>query len=156
MSLFLCSFSGQLCLDTGGDAIVVPTILASPDDQVSSDSVTSFKAGMESTYILFEDGTVDACGRNNFGQLGDGSLVDSFGTEVSILDDNIVYIGSSSSSRSAFFVSTEGGLYGTGLNDRGQLGVGDTGNRNTPVIVDFPSSAIAVDVSASNTHSVAR
>ena len=66
MSLFLYSFSGQLCLDTGGDAIVVPTILASPDDQVSSDSVTSFKAGMESSYILFEDGTVDACGRNNF------------------------------------------------------------------------------------------
>ena len=155
LSLFLYSFSGQLCLDTGGDAIVVPTILVSPDDQVSSDSVTSFKAGMESTYILFEDGTVDACGRNNFGQLGDGSLVDSFGTEVSI-DDNIVYIGSSSSSQSTYLVSAEGGVYGTGLNDRGQLGVGDTDNRNTPVIVVFPSLAIVVDVSASNTHSVAR
>ena len=110
---------------------------------------------MESTYILFEDGTVDACGRNDFGQLGDESLVDSFGTEVSI-NDSIVYVGSSSSSQSAFFITDEALVYGTGLNDRGQLGVGDTDNRNTPVIVDFPSSALVADISASNTHAVAR
>jgi len=54
----LCN-SGQLCLDTGGDSVLVPTILAASDDPVSSDSVLSFKAGAYSSYILFDDGTVE-------------------------------------------------------------------------------------------------
>ena len=147
-------FSGQLCLDTEGEALLVPTLLASANDPVSSDSVVKFEAGVESSYILFDDGTVDSCGSNTFGQLGDGTNDDSFGTQVSL--DDIVDVYTGPSAYGVFFVSADGTVYATGLNDRGQLGVGDNIDSNLPIIVDFPPDVDVSDISASNYHSVSR
>ena len=92
-----------------------------------------------------------ACGSNLFGQLGDGTNEDaSLGVEV-ILEENIIALYSGPSSESVFFVGTEGNTYGTGLNDRGQLGVGDTEDRNLPTLVDLP----LLSISASSTHTAA-
>ena len=86
-----------------------------------------------------------------FGQLGDGTNEDaSLGVEV-ILEENILALYSGPSSESVFFVGTEGNTYGTGLNDRGQLGVGDTEDRNLPTLVDVP----LLSISASSTHTAA-
>jgi len=92
-----------------------------------------------------------ACGSNLFGQLGDGTNEDaSLGVEV-ILEEDILALYSGPSSESVFFVGAEGNTYGTGLNDRGQLGVGDTQDRNLPTLVDVP----LLSISASSTHSAA-
>ena len=92
-----------------------------------------------------------ACGSNLFGQLGDGTNEDaSLGVEV-ILEENILALYSGPSSESVFFVGTEGNTYGTGLNDRGQLGVGDTEDRNLPSLVDVP----LLSISSSSTHTAA-
>ena len=149
--------TGQLCLDTGGDPLTVPVVLESENDPVSSDFVRSFKAGRQSTYILYDGGSVVACGLNDVGQLGDGTFNDSFGTAVPFPTsaNDVVYVGSGPSAESVFYITEGGAAFGSGLNDKGQLGVGDIMNRNSPVLIQFPNSADIRDISASNTHTAA-
>jgi len=150
---------GQLCFDTQGDDVFSPTAL-SLGNSITVDLLTSFEAIQSSTFILFKDGGVAACGRNNFGQLGNGSNEDAFRTLVPIPDGTpILRFGLGPSSLSAFFVNTAGSIYATGLNDRGQLGTGDTTDRNTLTEVNTSSigaSVVPQQVSASNDHSLTR
>ncbi|KAL7541049.1 hypothetical protein ACHAXR_011428 [Thalassiosira sp. AJA248-18] len=143
---------GQLCLNSDGDPLRFPAEL-----DISTDSVRQFEAGKDSSYMLLEDGSAIACGLNEFGQLGDGSFDDSFGTEVQFPNSasEVVYVGAGPSAASVFWITVDGTVYGNGLNDRGQLGVGDTFDSTVPVVVDFPNSADVAYISASNTHTVA-
>lgn len=125
----------------------------SVNDPVSSDDVRSFKAGKQSTYILFKDGSAIACGLNDVGQLGDGTFDDSFGSDVMLED--IVYLNAGPSADSVFYITGDGLVYGNGLNIKGQLGIGDTEDSNEPLQVDFPGDAEVLSISASNTHTVA-
>lgn len=142
---------GQLCDDTGGISVSTPTEwLLSNDDTM----ISLFVAGSQSTYILLESGSVLACGRNEVGQLGDGTFDDSFGTLVS--EANIVDLGAGPSAKSAFFLASDGKIFGTGLNNRGQLGVGDTMNKNVPVEVELIGDVnIDGGISSSISHTLA-
>lgn len=102
------------------------------------------------------DGTVSSCGRNDEGQLGDGTFIDSDKTSVIIPDDEkIVAIGSGASSQSAFFIGEEN-VYGTGANDRNQLGLGESGKTEVPTLIVFGDSDVdIVGISSSGTHTVA-
>ena len=124
-------------------------------------------AGRESSYFLHPDGSVESCGRNDEGQLGDGTFVDSLApVEVDVPNGvEILRLGSGPSSQSAFFVAEEGDvIYAAGQNYRHQLGIGDIGSEVFPVVVDFDEegSGSAVErrhtineVSSSGTHTVA-
>ena len=57
---------GQLCFDTDQSPLSRPSLLA----DIEADAVVSFKAGLQSSYVLFDDGYVRACGLNDSGQLG--------------------------------------------------------------------------------------
>lgn len=140
---------GQLCLDPGIGAKATL-------EQISDDSVLSFAAGWQSSYVLSEDG-IRSCGLNSDGQLGDGTLDDSFDASVNLddIESDIINVYAGPSARSAFFEAADGKVYGTGLNDRGQLGVGDTSNSNVPVEVRFRSDQAGSDISASDTHTLA-
>jgi len=140
---------GQLCIDTSGDNIKIFTKLD------ISEAVSSFEAIKESSYILHEDGSVRSCGRNNFGQLGDGTNTDQILSEVQLADNVARLLGVGPSSESVFFVTTEEMVWGTGLNDRGQLGVGDIENRNLPTMVNFGSQVLLVEISAGHGHTLA-
>ena len=120
---------------------------------------TSFAAGSESSYIILNTGTsAISCGRNDVGQLGNGSTSDkSSGTNVNrenMGNSRIESVRSGPSSRSVFFKTSDGRLYGTGLNDRGQLGLGDKSNRSTPTEVQFNQDNTE-EVSSSDTHTLA-
>ena len=69
-------------------------------------------------------------------------------------NSRIESVRSGPSSRSVFFETSDGRLYGTGLNDRGQLGVGDKSNRSTATEVQFNQDN-AERVSSSDTHTLA-
>ena len=140
---------GQLCIDTSGDNIKIFTKLD------VSEAVTSFEAIKESSYILYEDGSVRSCGRNNFGQLADGTNTDQILAEVQLADNVARLLGVGPSSESVFFVTTEEMVWGTGLNDRGQLGVGDIENRNVPTMVNFESLVLIDQLTVSDVHTVA-
>lgn len=140
---------GQLCVDTGGEDISTPTML-DINDQVAA-SVMAIK---ESSFILYEDGTVSGCGRNNVGQLGDGTFADSAISSVK-LDDPAVRLFGGPRAQSVFFVMDDKSIWGTGLNDRGQLGVGNTQNRNLPTRVEFDDQLQIDLLSVSAGHAVA-
>ena len=142
---------GQLCLKYEGNPQRTPR-------RIFDDNVLSFAAGMQSSYILFENGSIRSCGLNSDGQLGDGSFNDNFDTSVKLdgISSAIINVYAGPSSKSAFFEAEDGKVYGTGLNDRGQLGVENTDSSNIPVEVEFSaSSETGWDISASNTHTFA-
>ncbi|KAL7553731.1 hypothetical protein ACHAWF_017056, partial [Thalassiosira exigua] len=144
------NFSGQLCT-VAGTGQFTPNFLSDND-------IKSFAAGASSAYFLLGDGTVRACGLNLSGQLGDGTNENSptNGTFVQLEDISVVDVYAGPSALSAFLRAEDGKLYGTGSNDRGQLGVGDDSDRNVPTEVQFGDDEISTGAgaSASSTHTL--
>ena len=94
------------------------------------DNIKSVYCGENHTFILKNDGTLWGCGLNNDGQLGlgDNTNRNTF-TQVTTNADNIkeIYCGGDYT----FILENNGTLWGCGLNDHGQLGLGNTTNRKT-------------------------
>ena len=124
---------------------------------LGSDDIISFAAGSGSSYFVLDTGSAVACGRNNVGQLGDGSTNDRVLTNVSktnMGNSRIVRVQAGPSASSAMF-DTSNLIYGTGLNSSGQLGVGDKNNRNVPVEVQSSQSMSSYGgESLSDTHTL--
>ena len=120
--------------------------------------VRTIQAGRESTYFLYENGSVKSCGRNDQGQLGDGTFKDSnkpvkLDLPANMTINNVV---SGPSSASVFFSSGVDLVYGAGQNYQFQLGLGNIGSQNVPAIVDFDTDLYEiVKISSSGTHTVA-
>ena len=113
-------------------------------------------AGRESSYFLLENGSVKACGRNDEGQLGDGTFVNNEFVTVAI-EDKVSNLGSGPSSQSVFFFG-QNYVYGAGANDRFQLGLGEIGSQAYPVELEFKdldTVAGIVKISSSGTQTVA-
>ena len=123
---------GQLCQETGGDLIDIPEVL----EAFPEESIVDIAAGRESSYIVFEDGSAIACGRNQFGQLGDGSTDDSLGTEVLVTEEIDVVAAGPSSSSAFFLCICDRILLAAGDNSNGQLGIGNTGEHLMPSLVN--------------------
>jgi len=88
-------------------------------------------AGFEHSLALHYDGTVWAWGGNNFGQLGDGTLLDRTEPVQVINLDSVIYIATGF--YHSFAIREDGSLWAWGQNDFGQLGDGTTIKRNFPV-----------------------
>ncbi|KAL7540809.1 hypothetical protein ACHAXR_010397 [Thalassiosira sp. AJA248-18] len=151
---------GQLCNDPlEKPAFFTPTKLST----TTAVSPVAMTAAFQSSYILFDNGSVRACGLNDVGQLGDGTSTNSITTSVDFSGitplPDIVNVFAGPSAKSAFFeAAADGKLYGTGLNDRGQLGVGNKVNSNVPLEVNFSADGDVppgVGVSASDSHTLA-
>lgn len=120
------------------------------------DDTIMIMAGRESSYFLIANGVVKSCGRNDEGQLGDGTFVNSEFTEVAV-SETVSNLGSGPSSQSAFFFG-ENAVYGAGANDRFQLGLGEIGSQTFPVEVDFKDLVTVegiIKISSSGTQTVA-
>ena len=80
--------------------------------------------------ILKNDKTVWSCGRNDQGQLGlgDSSNRTTF-TQVTTNGNDIEQVCCGYGH--TIILKNDGSLWGCGWNERGQLGLGDTPNRNT-------------------------
>ena len=94
------------------------------------DDIKEIYCGFYHTFILKNDGTLWGCGWNANGQLG---LGDDYNrttfTQVTINADNIkqIYCGHGHT----LILKNDGTLWGTGLNNEGELGLGDTNSRTT-------------------------
>ena len=143
----------QLCTDEF-DQVDEPYFL---DVQIGLRDIRQFRAGLQSSYILFADGSVAACGLNVFGQLGIGEFDDPGPAIVEIPGNNpIKTLGVGPSAVSAFFVALDGVVYGAGRNNRGQLGTGDRDDRDSPDQVLFEFNGDDVNrVSAAFDHTLA-
>ena len=115
---------GQLGLGDTSNRNTLTQITANAND------VKSIYCGWRYTLILKNDGTLWGCGQNGTGALGLGDYTnrDTF-TQITTNVDNIksVYCGGFTT----FILKNDGTLWGSGYNSHGELGVGDTSNRNT-------------------------
>jgi len=92
--------------------------------------ITDFSFGNGFTMVLLTDGSLWAFGRNDFGQLGDGTTTRRQ-NPVEIMTD--VAVISTTGGGRTFAVRTDGSIWAWGPNRYGQLGDGTTIDRHYPV-----------------------
>ncbi len=97
-------------------------------------NVVAIATGQRHSLYVTSDGKLWAVGRNDKGQLGDGTTTSSRTIPVQIAVAGQVIAVAAGYSHSLFLTS-DGKLWAMGDNSRGQLGDGTTSNHNTPVLV---------------------
>lgn len=107
------------------------------------------------TLALTADGRVRSWGRNNYGQLGEGSTTSRATPGVVHLpeEDSINEVAAGSAHSLA--LTSDGRVLSWGRNHLGQLGDGGTTSRATPSEVDLPRGVSVTDVAAGAAHSLA-
>ena len=110
------------------------------------------EAGGGSGFFIDAGGTLFAWGDNTDGQLGDGTtefrsepvVAQSSGPWREVASSPFSLSGSGSSGHT-LAIKDDGTLWAWGRNDRGQLGLGDTDSRLSPVQVSNATDWVAVD-----------
>jgi alpha-tubulin suppressor-like RCC1 family protein len=149
---------GQLGNNSATDSSVPVDITSS--GVLNGLTVAQFAAGSDHSLVLCADGSLAAWGRNNYGQLGEGSGANS-AVPVEV-DSTDVLAGKIVTSISAggwhnLALCSDGTLAAFGRNTSGQLGDGSTTNSGLPLVVNLSGlggKAIAA-VQAANSHSLA-
>lgn len=102
----------------------------------------SVKAGNEYIAVLKEDGSVWTWGRNNYGQLGNGTFTNTTTPQQVASISGIKEIAAGDTHMLAR--TTSGNVYAWGRNYRGCLGNGTSSNSNVPVLMLNSSNAIKI------------
>lgn len=140
------NYYGQLGNGSAGSTSTTPVPVS------GGHSFRNLRTGIYHNCGVTDSGDVLCWGRNNFGQLGDGSTIDR---DVPVPIDappgksfRFVSLGSFHSCAR----TTDGEVWCWGRNDYGQLGDGTFGDRTTPVEVsDLPSGASFISAGAYHT-----
>lgn len=127
-------------------------------------SIVQIQAGWTCSAVLDSNGQVFTWGTNTSGSLGDGGASGSLSRVPVAVDTSGVLSGKTISKLrvGAYHMlvqTTDGLLYGWGVNNRGQIGDGTSGtNRTAPVALDMTGVLAAktiTDISAGYDHSLA-
>jgi len=112
--------------------------------------IVALKAGIFHTLFLKNDGTVWAVGKNNKGQLGDGTLVDkNIPIQISGLSNIIAIDGGGDFS---LFLKSNGTIWAVGYNGYGQLADGTLIDKNIPF--QIPTLTGIVAIASGGNHSL--
>ena len=128
--------------------IFIYVILSSnAQSNIINNPTIKIAAGVSHSLALKEDGTVWACGRNERGQLGDGTNVNQT-NPVQVLNlTNVKNLAAGSYHN--FAIKEDGTVWSWGYNQYGELGDGTTTLRSTPVQI---SNLTNVNILAAGDH----
>ncbi|BDR55080.1 hypothetical protein KIMH_11910 [Bombiscardovia apis] len=104
-------------------------------------TLTQVSAGWYHSLGLGRDGKVYAWGRNDAGQLGDGSASNRTSPVAVHTPGGMTFTQVVAGPNDSFALATNGSLYAWGWNSKGQLGNGNTVNQSTPVLVPVPDGS---------------
>jgi len=130
---------GQLGTNTTSDIVDFPNPVYFSEDVV----ITGGDAGGFHTIFVTKEGDVWAAGRNNYGQHGDNVVrEDILGPEK--IEGLSGIVAAACGYGFSLFLTEDGNVLAAGLNNMGQLGVGDRAPRNEKVAVTLPGQVAAV------------
>ena len=107
---------------------------SSPIQVGALETWSQISVGFTEVVAIMSDGRLFAWGRNTWGQLGLGDTTDRC-SPVQVGSGTDWAYASMGFKSGVWAVKTDGTLWAWGLNDYGQLGLGDTTNRSSPVQV---------------------
>jgi alpha-tubulin suppressor-like RCC1 family protein len=145
-SLFLCTdgtvkacganYGGQM-----GNGMQSPNV-SSPITVAGVSGIVAVAGGSGFSLFLKSNGTVWACGANDYGQLGDGTTnIHLAAFQIPGLTNVIRMVGGKGHS---MFLKSDGTVWGCGLNIDGQLGDGTSTNRLVPTQITTLSNIIDI------------
>ncbi|MFN3532324.1 MAG: carboxypeptidase regulatory-like domain-containing protein [Candidatus Brocadia sp.] len=133
---------GQLGNGTTSDSTIPVQVLSVPGKTDNFSGATAITGGWSYSVALKSDSTVWAWGRNDFGQLGNGTTSDStVPVQVSNLSGVLAIAGGGFHSLG---LKSDGTVWAWGDNSYGQLGNGTTSNSTVPVQVKNLSGIVVI------------
>lgn len=124
------------------------TCKKTPQQISGLNNIIAIAAGYTMSIALRSDGTVWSWGRNDYGQLGNGTLINSMvPVQVSGLTD-IVQIGAGTH---AIALRSDGTMWAWGRNQYGQHGDGTLTNHSTPVMLSNVTGVVKIACGHYNT-----
>ncbi|HKU39633.1 MAG TPA: hypothetical protein VJR89_15845 [Polyangiales bacterium] len=131
---FVCTLAQDASVRCKGIYIVRDEVGVPVDGVVQGlRSIASMSSGFEHSCAVTQQGKVYCWGRNNRGQLGDGSTTHSLEAREVVGLDHVVEVTCGREHSCAH--KADGSVYCWGSNDLGELGDGTTTERHTPVAV---------------------
>lgn len=133
-------------------------------EQKSSPTLVNLPAGVKAVAVatgnshslaIGSDGKLYAWGNNNFGQLGDGTIIDKSTPVLVNLPEDVELMSIAAGAYHSIAIDKNGILYAWGSNADGQLGIGSNVNQATPVAFTLPNRAFPLSISAGQLHSLA-
>lgn len=122
----------------------------------STSNASAVSAGNKSVLYASVEGDLFSWGANSSGQLGDGTVMDRSSPVISLeagpwlaVSASLTPPDSVDEAGHSLAIKTNGTLWAWGANSRGQLGLGDTVDRNSPTQVGSSSDWIAVEAGSS-------
>ncbi|BDR52784.1 hypothetical protein KIM372_06910 [Bombiscardovia nodaiensis] len=154
------NFRGRLANGSATAGSTTPVRIL-PGAIPSGTQITSISAGTDHAMALSSTGTAYAWGRNDMGQVGDGTTVDKL-TPVKVLPGEMTpgstIIAISAGGWHSLAIGSDHTVYGWGSNTFYSLGTGNRANKSTPTKVlraaMVPNTYITA-ISAGRYHSVA-
>jgi alpha-tubulin suppressor-like RCC1 family protein len=110
--------------------------------EVKGVDALAVSGGANHLLVLLANGTVDACGQDSFGDLGDGRVKPSGGPVPVQKLTNVIQISSGNLFSAA--LESDGSVWTWGRNNLGQLGIGSTTNQDVPQRVTLPAPAVQI------------
>ena len=119
-------------------------------------NITDILCGSHHIIFIASDGKMYGCGRNDNGNLGVGNTTNQYTpVEITYFNNNGITITQvACGSYHTMFLASDGKIYGVGHNGLGQLGLGDTNKRDTPVEITFLSDKIITYVEGGYFHTM--
>ncbi len=94
-------------------------------------------------------------GLNANNQLGNGNTNNALSPQLITLPSGVTPVAGAGGADHTLMIGSDGYLYAWGLNQYGQLGIGNLTTESTPVKVSMPAGVIPLSVAAGNDHSLA-